>query len=387
MSIDAKLVKTLRERTGAGMMDCKKALVEANGNLDAAVDHLRKAGIAKAAKKSSRAANEGIIFSYIHPGSKLGVLVELGCETDFVAKTEGFNDLASSVAMQVAASNPLAVDESGISQDILDKEKEIFMDQAKSSGKPENVVEKIVEGKLNKFIEDNCLVHQSFVKNPDMTISQLVQEAIAKLGENITINRFVRFALGEQSNSNMLNQSIDSAKSKMEQTISFVKSEIGKIRTGRANTEIFNNILVNYYDNETPLNQVANIAALDAITISIQPFDKTAIDNIEKAILESDLGFNPTNNGNSIMITFPPLSAERRQELVKVASKIIEDGRISVRNIRREIIQSAKRIEDDQNISEDIMKTFLDDIQEVTDSFITRLNALQKEKEVEILDK
>jgi ribosome recycling factor len=184
----------------------------------------------------------------------------------------------------------------------------------------------------------------------------------------------------------MLNQSIDSAKTKMEQTISFVKSEIGKIRTGRANTEMFNNILVNYYDNETPLNQVANIAALDAITISIQPFDKTVIDDIEKAILESDLGFNPSNNGNSIMITFPPLSAERRQELVKVASKIIEDGRISVRNIRREIIQSAKRIEDEQNISEDNMKTFLDDIQEVTDSFITKLNALQKEKEVEILD-
>ena len=149
---------------------------------------------------------------------------------------------------------------------------------------------------------------------------------------------------------------------------------------------MFNNILVNYYDNETPLNQVANIAALDAITISIQPFDKTVIDDIEKAILESDLGFNPSNNGNSIMITFPPLSAERRQELVKVASKIIEDGRISVRNIRREIIQSAKRIEDEQNISEDNMKTFLDDIQEVTDSFITRLNALQKEKEIEILD-
>lgn len=185
----------------------------------------------------------------------------------------------------------------------------------------------------------------------------------------------------------MLNQSIDSAKSKMEQTISFVKSEIGKIRTGRANTEMFNNILVNYYDNETPLNQVANIAALDAITISIQPFDKTVIDDIEKAILESDLGFNPSNNGNSIMITFPPLSAERRQELVKVASKIIEDGRISVRNIRREIIQSAKRIEDEQNISEDNMKTFLDDIQEVTDSFITRLNSLQKEKEIEIIDK
>ena len=197
MSVDAKLVKTLRDRTGAGMMDCKKALVEAKGDLDSAVDFLRKAGIAKAEKKSSRAANEGIVFSYIHHGSKLGVLVELCCETDFVAKTEGFNDLAASIAMQVAASNPIAIDESGISQEILAKEKEIFLEQARSSGKPDNVIEKIVDGKLNKFIEDNCLVHQSFVKNPDMTISQLVQEAVAKLGENITINRFVRFALGE----------------------------------------------------------------------------------------------------------------------------------------------------------------------------------------------
>ena len=200
MSVDAKLVKTLRERTGAGMMDCKKALMEVDGDLDLAVDQLRKAGIAKAEKKSSRAANEGVVFSYIHHGNKLGVLVEVGCETDFVAKTEGFNDLASSIAMQVAASNPLAVDESGISQEILDREKAIFVDQAKSSGKPNNVVEKIVEGKLNKFIQDNCLMHQSFVKNPDVTISQLVQEAVAKLGENITVNRFVRFALGEQSN-------------------------------------------------------------------------------------------------------------------------------------------------------------------------------------------
>tara|TARA_B100000989_G_scaffold94867_1_gene68944 strand:+ start:505 stop:1101 length:597 start_codon:yes stop_codon:yes gene_type:complete len=198
MSVDAKLVKTLRERTGAGMMDCKKALVEAKGDLDSAVDFLRKAGIAKAEKKSSRAANEGIIFSYIHHGNKLGVLVELCCETDFVAKTDGFNDLAASIAMQVAASNPIAIDESGIAQEILDKEKEIFMEQAKSSGKPDNVIQKIVDGKLNKFIEDNCLINQSFVKNPDMTISQLVQEAVAKLGENITISRFVRFALGEQ---------------------------------------------------------------------------------------------------------------------------------------------------------------------------------------------
>ncbi len=200
MSVDAKLVKILRERTGAGMMDCKKALMEVDGDLDLAVDQLRKAGIAKAEKKSSRAANEGVVFSYIHHGNKLGVLVEVGCETDFVAKTEGFNDLASSIAMQVAASNPLAVDESGIAQEILDREKAIFVDQAKSSGKPDNVVEKIVEGKLNKFIQDNCLMHQSFVKNPDVTISQLVQEAVAKLGENITVNRFVRFALGEQSN-------------------------------------------------------------------------------------------------------------------------------------------------------------------------------------------
>ena len=199
-NITAETIKLLREKTGAGMMDCKKALVEAKGDVDLALDLLRKSGIAKAEKKSTRAANEGIIFSYIHHGSKLGVLIELGCETDFVAKTEGFNELAGNIAMQVAASNPLAVDESGIDKKTLDKEREIFIEQAKSSGKPDNVIDKIVEGKLNKFIEDNCLLHQSFVKNPDMTISQLVQEAVAKLGENITINRFVRFALGENSN-------------------------------------------------------------------------------------------------------------------------------------------------------------------------------------------
>jgi ribosome recycling factor len=185
----------------------------------------------------------------------------------------------------------------------------------------------------------------------------------------------------------MLSQSLDSAKSKMEQTIIFVSSELTKIRTGRANPEMFNKILVKYYDNDTPLNQIANISTMDAITISIQPFDKTSIDDIEKAILESDLGFNPSNNGNSIMITFPPLSVERRQELVKVASKIIEDGRISVRNIRREMIQSAKRVEEEQKIPEDDMKKFMDDIQEVTDSFVKRLNSIQQEKEVEILDK
>ena len=184
----------------------------------------------------------------------------------------------------------------------------------------------------------------------------------------------------------MLNQNIELAKSKMEQTIVFVSNELNKIRTGRANPDMFNKISVNYYDNETPLNQIANIAVLDAITISIQPFDKTAIDDIERAILESDLGINPSNNGNSIMITFPPLSVERRQELVKVASKIIEDGRISIRNIRREIIQAVKKIEDEQKIPEDVMKDFQDDIQTVTDQFIGKLNTAHKDKEVEILD-
>ena len=200
MSIDAKLVKTLREKTGAGMMDCKKALVDSKGDLDLAVDFLRKSGIAKAEKKSSRDANEGLVVSYIHHGSKLGVLLEIGCETDFVAKTDGFLDLANNIAMQIAASNPMAIDESSLSEDLIAKEKEIYTDQAKSTGKPDNVVEKIVEGKLKKFKEDNCLVHQSFVKNSDVTIGQLIQEGVSKLGENITINRFVRFALGEQSN-------------------------------------------------------------------------------------------------------------------------------------------------------------------------------------------
>ena len=144
--------------------------------------------------------------------------------------------------------------------------------------------------------------------------------------------------------------------------------------------------MVKYYDNDTPLNQIANIAVMDGVTISIQPFDKTAIDDIERGILESDLGINPSNNGNSIMITFPPLSAERRQDLVKLASKVIEDGRISVRNIRRELIQSAKKIEEDEKIPEDNMKRFMDEMQEVTDSFIKRLNASQEAKEKEILD-
>tara|TARA_B100000959_G_C14912261_1_gene595662 strand:+ start:379 stop:936 length:558 start_codon:yes stop_codon:yes gene_type:complete len=184
----------------------------------------------------------------------------------------------------------------------------------------------------------------------------------------------------------MLDQNIQLAKDKMEQTLIFVTSELNKIRTGRANPNMFNNIMVKYYDNDTPLNQIANISVMDGVTISIQPFDKTAIDDIERGILESDLGINPSNNGNSIMITFPPLSAERRQDLVKLASQVIEDGRISVRNIRRELIQSAKKIEEDEKIPEDNMKRFMDEMQAVTDSFIKRLNASQEAKEKEILD-
>ena len=199
MSVDAKLVKDLRERTGAGMMDCKKALVESKGDLDSAVDFLRKAGIAKAEKKSVRDANEGLIISYIHHGSKLGVLLDIGCETDFVAKTEGFEDLANNIAMQIAATNPIAISKEDLSSDLIDKEKDIYTEQAKSTGKPDNVVKKIVDGKIEKFVEENCLINQSFIKDPDVKIGQLVQEAIAKLGENITINRFVRFALGEKS--------------------------------------------------------------------------------------------------------------------------------------------------------------------------------------------
>ena len=199
MSVDAKLDKDLRERTGAGMMDCKKALVESKGDLDSAVEFLRKAGIAKAEKKSVRDANEGLIISYIHHGSKLGVLLDIGCETDFVAKTEGFEELANSIAMQIVATNPIAISEEDLSSDLIDKERDIYTEQAKSTGKPGNVIKKIVDGKIEKFIEENCLINQSFIKDPDVKIGQLVQEAIAKLGENITINRFVRFALGEKS--------------------------------------------------------------------------------------------------------------------------------------------------------------------------------------------
>ena len=164
MSVDAKLVRDLRERTGAGMMDCKKALLESNGDLELAIEALRKSGIAKAEKKSVRDAKEGLIISYVHHGSKLGVLLDIGCETDFVAKTEGFQDLANSVAMQIAATNPMAVSKDDIPSEVVEKEREIYTDQAKSSGKPDDVVEKIVDGKVKKFVEENLRAQKSIRK-------------------------------------------------------------------------------------------------------------------------------------------------------------------------------------------------------------------------------
>ena len=199
MSVDAKLVKELRDKTGAGMMDCKQALVKSSGDLDKAVDFLRKSGIAKAEKKVSRVAKEGMVYSYIHQGSRLGVLLEIGCETDFVAKTEGFQELAHNVAMQIAATNPIALCREEVSQKVIDREKEIYTDQAKSSGKPDNIIEKMVEGRLNKFYQENCLLEQNFIKDPDKKLQDIITETIATLGENITVNRYVRFAIGEEA--------------------------------------------------------------------------------------------------------------------------------------------------------------------------------------------
>ena len=197
MGIDAKLVKTLREKTGAGMMDCKNALVDSNGDLDKAVDYLRKSGVAKAEKKGTRDTREGLVYSYIHAGGRLGVLLELNCETDFVAKTDGFTELAHNLAMQIAATNPLSLDRESIDDEIIAREKEIFTDQAKSEGKPDNIIEKMVEGRLSKFFQESCLLEQTYIKDPDKKVSDLLTETIATLGENISINRFIRFAVGE----------------------------------------------------------------------------------------------------------------------------------------------------------------------------------------------
>ena len=196
---NAKLVKELRELSGAGMMDCKRALEEAVGNLEKAMEVLRKAGIAKAQKKAGRSASDGLIFPYIHPGSKLGVLLEINCETDFVAKTEDFQSLAKDIAMHIAASAPISINIDDISDSIIKKEKEIYSEQAKNSDKPENIIEKMIEGRIIKFYKENVLMEQQFVKDPDKTVKDLIAENVAKLGENIIIKRFSRFQLGENS--------------------------------------------------------------------------------------------------------------------------------------------------------------------------------------------
>ena len=196
-TIDANTVKQLRDKTGAGMMDCKNALRKSNGDLDGAVDYLRKSGAAKAEKKGSRATKEGLVYSYIHAGGRLGVMIEVNCETDFVAKTDGFVELSHNLAMQIAATNPISLDKDSVPEDIIAKEKEIYTEQAKSSGKPDNIIEKMVEGRLSKFFQENCLMEQAYIKDSDKKVSDLLTETIATLGENISISKFTRFAVGE----------------------------------------------------------------------------------------------------------------------------------------------------------------------------------------------
>lgn len=197
MAVSAAAVKELREKTGAGMLDCKKALEEANGDLTKASELLREKGLAAAAKKSDRIATEGMIESYIHAGGKIGVLVEVNSETDFVAKNEIFKTFVRDVALHIAASNPKYLRRDEVPQEALDKEREILTNQALNEGKPEKIVEKIVEGRLAKFYEEYCLLEQPFIKDPDKTVEEVLKEKIATIGENLTIRRFVRYELGE----------------------------------------------------------------------------------------------------------------------------------------------------------------------------------------------
>jgi len=195
--ISAALAKQLREKSGAGMMDCKNALKECDGDIEKASDFLRKKGLATAAKRAGRAMSEGVVESYIHMGGKLGVLVEVNCETDFVAKNDDFKAFAKNVAMHIAATNPVGIKEEDVPADVVSREKEVYRGQALELGKPEKMIEKIVDGKMNKFFKENCLMNQAYVRNPDLTIADLINELIAKIGENITIKRFVRFQIGE----------------------------------------------------------------------------------------------------------------------------------------------------------------------------------------------
>ena len=197
MEVTSSMVKDLRERTGAGMMDCKKALVESNGDMDKAIAYLREKGLAAAAKKAGRIAAEGMVESYVHMGGKIGVLVEVNCETDFVAKTEQFKTFCHDVAMHIAAANPLFVTKEEVPTEALDKEKEIFRAQALNEGKPEKIVDRMVEGRVEKYYKEVCLLEQPFVKDPDKTIKDLVSDATVAIGEKISIRRFTRYERGE----------------------------------------------------------------------------------------------------------------------------------------------------------------------------------------------
>ncbi|HWL12528.1 MAG TPA: translation elongation factor Ts [Ureibacillus sp.] len=197
MAVNASAVKELRERTGAGMLDCKKALEEVGGDIDKAIAHLREKGLAAAANKAGRIATEGLVESYIHSNGRIGVLVEINCETDFVAKTDQFREFVKDVAMHIAASNPKYVRREEVPTEELEKEKEILTQQALNEGKPAHIVEKMVEGRMSKYYEEYCLLEQSFIKDPDKTIATLVNEKISTIGENISIRRFARFELGE----------------------------------------------------------------------------------------------------------------------------------------------------------------------------------------------
>ncbi len=195
--ITATMVKELRGRTGSGIMDCKRALAETDGDMEKALDFLRKKGLAKAQKRAGRATSEGVIYSYIHTGGKLGVLVEVNCESDFVAKTDDFLEFAKNIAMHIAAANPAGLNPEDIPEEVVNREREIYRSLALEQGKPENIVDKIVEGQVQKFFKDSCLMSQLYIKDPKKTIADITTEAIAKIGENIQIKRFVRFQLGE----------------------------------------------------------------------------------------------------------------------------------------------------------------------------------------------
>jgi elongation factor Ts len=197
VEITAAQVKELRDRTGAGMMDCKKALQACDGDIEKAIDELRTKGLAKAAKRSSRIASEGIVYSYIHGGGRIGVLVEVNCETDFVAKTDQFKELAKDIAMQIAASNPAYIRREEVPEEVLNREREVLRAQALEEGKPEKIVEKMVEGRLDKFFKEQCLLEQAFIKDPDKSVQDLLHEAIATIGENIAVRRFARYEVGE----------------------------------------------------------------------------------------------------------------------------------------------------------------------------------------------